>query len=140
MSGLRIFALSLGAIALPLVAAQAAPRDCVTGAQACPAVVHMTKGAISARIAGSLTENRPRYFASFEARAGQMLTLESVKDPGIKWGAGVPIAFPDGSGSDAVDLGQSFKLPRSGVYVIEIIANTMADDVYGPFVVKLTIR
>lgn len=121
-------------------AAVSSARACETGAEACPAVARMAWGAVSILMSGELTQKRPSYSIGFEARPGQRLTIESVKDPGIKWGAGVPIAFPGGKDGDAVDLGQPFALPRDGSYVIRLIANRMADNVFGPFVVKLTIR
>ncbi len=110
------------------------------GAEACPAVVHMARGAVSVEVSGLLTERAPSYFLSFTARGGQMLTIEPVKDPGIKWGAGVPIRFPGGKDGDAIDPGRPFKLPRTGTYTLDLHANTMADNPFGPFVVKITIR
>ena len=135
---MKIRHLIMGAF-LALAIATPAAASCVPGDEACPAVVHMAPGATSVLIKGELTKARPTYYFKFTARAGQMLTIDPVKDPGIKWGAGVPITFPGGKGGDAIDPGQPFKLPSSGEYVIELLANTMADNPFGPFVVKLTI-
>ncbi len=132
----------IGGGAAPPPAAKPAKASgaCVPGAQACPAVVRMARGAVSVLVKGELTKERPTYYLKFDARGGQMLTIEPVKDPGIKWGAGVPITFPGGKDGDAVDPGQPFRLPRSGTYDMRLIANTMADNPFGPFVVKITIK
>ena len=121
-------------MAAPAIAA------CAPGAQACPAVIRMASGETSVVIKGQLTKAKPVYYLKFDARAGQMLTIDPVKASGIKWGAGVPIGFPGGKDGDAIEPGQPFKLPSTGTYSLELHANTMADNSFGPFVVKMTIR
>ena len=146
----------LGAIAAavaPLAGAQ--PRDsttadtsCVAGSRSCPFVARVLPGGHSSYVSGQTTKDSPRVFVAFEAQGSPVpgeppgelyLTIDPITGSGMKWGAGVPISFPAGKGGDTVQPGKSFKLPGAGSYILEVAANTMADDAFGPFLVKLNV-
>jgi hypothetical protein len=113
-------------------------RTCKTGEQACPAVLHMAKGATAITARGTVSGTHPNYYFKFAARAGQKLTIHTV-GRNLKTGPGIPITLPNGS-SDAVDENTPYPLPATGSYVIDILANTMSDGPFGPFTVTLTIK
>ncbi len=129
------------ALAIPVsLAPTGASASCVTGAEACPGVAKPVPGHDYLQVSGKLTKARPNYYFTFSGRAGQTLTIEAVKDPGIKWTGGAPITFPGGKDGDALFPGDPFTLPSTGVYVMELSANLMADRSTGNFIVKLTIK
>jgi hypothetical protein len=120
-----------------LSAATAAPA-CTPGAEACPVVLKMAPGATSIRASGSVSGERPDYYFTFEARAGQTLTIHIVGG-NIKSGPGIPITFPNGGGG-GVDVDTPFALPATGAYVILLHANTMSEGPFGRFELTLQVK
>jgi hypothetical protein len=132
-------AATAGILAAALVfGGETSARACKTGDQACPAVLHMAKGATSVTGHGSVSGKRPNYYFAFGAGSGQKLTIHTA-GRNLKTGPGIPITLPNGS-SDAVDENTPYTLPATGRYVIDILANTMSDGPFGPFTVTLTIK
>jgi hypothetical protein len=120
------------------LASDGAAAACKSGSEACPAVLHMARGATSITARGSVSGTHPNYYFKFAARAGQKLTIHTVGH-NLKTGPGIPITMPNGS-SDAVDENAPYTLPATGNYVIVIHANTMSDGPFGPFKITLTIK
>ena len=115
-----------------------AARACTPGEETCPVVLKMQPGAVSITATGSVSGEHPNYYFTFEARAGQKMTIHVVGG-NIKTGPGIPITLPNGD-QNAVDENVPFTLPATGAYVIVMHANTMSDGPFGRFTTTLTIR
>jgi hypothetical protein len=111
---------------------------CVAGEENCPLVVKMAPGATTVAATGSVTGEKPDFYMTFVAKAGQKLTLHVVGG-NLKTGPGVPITFPDGGGG-GVFLDQPFVLPQTGAYVVLFHANTMSEGPFGRFRATFEIR
>ena len=131
-----LFVAAILACAAPLEARAAAP--CVVGDENCPLVVKMAPGATTVSATGFVTGEKPDFYMTFVAKAGQKLTLHVVGG-NLKTGPGVPITFPDGSGGGVI-LDQPFVLPETGAYVALFHANTMSEGPFGRFRATFTIR
>ena len=134
---------NLGLIAattsLLMLAAMASPASaCTSGDDACPIVLKMRPGAVSATASGELTQNRSTIAFRFEARAGQTVVVH-VSGPVTK--DQLPLTGPisDEQGGDFY-LDKPFKLPASGVYTFDLYANMMAEGAFGRFQLTLTIK
>ena len=115
-----------------------AAGSCVVGDENCPLVVKMAPGATTVTATGSVTGEKPDFYMTFVAKAGQKLTLHVVGG-NLKTGPGVPITFPDGGGG-GVFLDQPFVLPQTGAYVVFFHANTMSEGPFGRFRATFEIR
>jgi hypothetical protein len=133
---IRIAGLSALILAATLSATEA--DGCKKGSEACPAVLHMARGAVSITATGWVSGEQPNYYFQFEARAGQKMTIKVVGG-NIKTGPGIPITLPNGT-SDAVFENTPYTLPATRNYVILMHANTMSDGPFGTFRMTLTIR
>jgi len=131
-----LFAAAAAVCAAPLQSRAAAP--CVAGAEECPLVVKVAPGATTVSATGFVTGEKPDFYMTFAAKAGQKLTLHVVGG-NLKTGPGVPITFPDGSGG-GVFLDQPFVLPQTGAYLVFFHANTMSEGPFGRFRATFVIR
>ena len=128
-------------VSLTVVFISAAAAGCTPGEQACPVVLKMKRGATSITAEGTVSLKHPIFYFTFEAREGQNLTIHIVGG-GVKTGAGYPISGPDGV-SDGVTENDPYKLPKTGAYVFEVHANTMAStpsEHLGSFRMTMTIQ
>jgi len=105
---------------------------CVAGSDGCPIWLRLRPGWITVR--ERLTSHRSRYSYAFRARAGQKLTW-AFSGPAVR----TLIRYPTG-GSNGPGLPHIIPLPTSGSYVFTISANTMAEDIVGPFKLMLRIN
>jgi hypothetical protein len=117
--------------ALPLSA-------CTRGEEACPVVLKAKPGASEIVATGSVSGERPDYYFTFVAKAGQQIIVHTVGG-GLKTGPGIPISGP-GNMQDAVDEDTPFTLPSTGAYVLDLHANTMSDGPFGRFRMTLKIN
>jgi hypothetical protein len=127
-----LLAAVVGTAALPAAAA------CLPGSENCPVVLKMAPGAVSISAYGFVSAQQPNFYFQFAARAGQMMTVETVGG-GLKTGPGIPISGPGGF-QDAVDVDTPYRLPVNGSYTLTLHANTMSDGPFGRFRLTLTIR
>jgi hypothetical protein len=109
---------------------------CTPGDEACPVVLRMKPGATVIEAAGFVSEKRPHFYFKFDGKAGQTIVVHT-DGGGLKTGAGIPITFPNGAG-DALDEGAPFKLPATGAYVLDLLANLMSEGPFGRF--RLTLK
>jgi hypothetical protein len=127
---MRIIAASIFAALLPTAAA----AQCVEGAQACPIPVHMKAGTDTITLVHTLKQNVECCYYSLEASAGQTLTW-TFTGPNVR----TTIDYPDGS-ADAPGIPNSIPLPVTGTYVLGVTPDLMAEGIYGPFRLTVTIR
>ncbi len=111
---------------------------CLTGDEPCPSVLHMRRGSVSIAADGAVTAERPARFFAFDARAGQTLVVRVVSG-NLKTSGGIPLRAP-GGGVAALDVESPYRLPETGRYVLQIHANTMSEEPWGPFEIAVTIR
>jgi hypothetical protein len=136
---LRTLALAF-AIAAPVAApALAQPmsreRDCARFEDyRCIHDVHMRRGTDTIVYRGVLTPDHPGYSYRFKARAGQVLTIKFLGPASRK-----VIGYPNGD-SDGPGIPDRIELKQTGLYTLEVSANTMAEGAFGPFTLTLIIR
>jgi hypothetical protein len=135
---IRVTVLAAFSMAILACSAVAEADGCLPGDEACPVVLKMKPGATTITAIGSVSGERPNYYFTFAARAGQKMTIHT-RGGGLKTGPGIPISGPNGF-QDAVDEDTPFPLPATGAYVITLHANTMSDGPFGRFEMTLTIR
>jgi hypothetical protein len=129
---------SFVAVAMLASVALSSAHACEPGDEACPVILRMAKGEVSVTGRGSVSGSHPDFFFTFDARAGQKMTIRVVGQ-NLKTGAGIPITLPSGA-SEAVDENTPYALPQTGGYRFVIHANTMSDGPFGPFTLTLTIK
>jgi hypothetical protein len=135
----RFALLAAAALACAVASPARGAAPCVSGDENCPQVVKMAPGATTVTATGSVTGEKPDFYMTFVAKAGQRLTLHVVGG-NLKTGPGVPITFPDGGGGGGVFLDQPFVLPQTGAYVVLFHANTMSEGPFGRFRATFEIR
>jgi len=104
---------------------------CTAGSDRCPIWLNLHPGSAGITVRERLTPNRSRYSYAFRARAGQKLTW-AYNGPSAR----TLLRHPSGD-SDGPGLPDIIPLPSSGRYVLTISSNTMAEDIFGPFELKL---
>lgn len=127
---MRIIAASILCLVMPSLAA----AQCVAGAQACPIPVHMKPGSDAITLVHTLTENVECCYYSLDARAGQTLTW-AFSGPNVR----TTIAYPDGN-SDGPGIPNAIPLKATGTYVLGVTPDLMAENIYGPFRLMVTIH
>jgi hypothetical protein len=125
---------TLTAALLAVVVPTADAAQCVPGAQACPIPVQMKPGADKITLVNTLSPKVECCYYSLEARAGQTLTW-TFTGPNVR----SEIGYPDGSG-DGPGIPNTIPLATTGTYVLGFTPDLMAEGIYGPFRLTVTIR
>ncbi len=112
----------------------AAAAQCVEGGEACPIPVHMKPGSDTITLVHSLKEDVECCYFSLEASAGQTLTW-TFNGPNAR----STIGYPDGS-ADGPGIPDTIPLAATGVYILGFTPDLMAENIYGPFRLTITIR
>jgi hypothetical protein len=133
---LRLAALAAGSCALVVSFGAIQATACTPGQQDCPVVLTLKPGASVVEATGSVSAERPDYYFTFVAIAGQTITLHTVGG-GLKMP--IPIEAADGTGDD-IDEDTPYALRATGAYVILLHANTMSSGPFGRFELTLTIK
>jgi hypothetical protein len=86
----------------------------------------------SLKVSGNLTNEQPSRSFVFDAQANSQLHW-SFNGPAVR----VVLAGPDGSVTGP-GLPPVVALPLAGRYVFSVSSNKMAEDIYGPFTLEMT--
>jgi|SRR6185312_5044742 len=97
-------------------------------------VLHMKRGSDTITVKGVLRQGGPDCCAyAIGASAGQRLYW-TIKGPAVR----MTIQYPDGS-ADGPGIPSPVPLKTTGVYVLGISPDLMADGAFGPFTLKIRI-
>ncbi|HLI65086.1 MAG TPA: hypothetical protein VKU90_01865 [Caulobacteraceae bacterium] len=119
---------AVAALALAATAAQAQPDP----SRAIP--VHMRRGTDTITLRGRLTQNGPECCAyAIAAAAGQKLYW-NIDGPAVR----MTIQYPDGT-ADGPGIPNPLPLRTTGVYILGVSPDLMADGAFGRFTLKITI-
>jgi len=94
-------------------------------------VVRLAPGRQAITLRGVLRQNRACCAYRIRARAGQSL-IWRVTGPNVR----TTITYPDGH-ADGPGLPSAIPLPADGDYVFAVSPDLMADNAFGPFVLRL---
>jgi hypothetical protein len=110
------------------------PSSCNSEMVSRPLTTQTSLTEVSKTLRGDLTPTEPSYSYRFRALAGQTLAWR-FEGPAVR----IIITYPDGA-VEGPGLPAVVPLPQTGDYTLAIHSNLMAENIYGPFQLTMTIR
>jgi hypothetical protein len=109
-------------------------RHCADDRLRCPIEINLREDGNGVVVRGRLSHRRMVYSYRFFSKKDRIFTWK-FRGPAVR----ELIAYPDGQ-VDGPGLPMEIPLKQQGNYVFSVASNTMAEKIFGPFALQLTLK